>query len=1053
MVISDTAIRRPVTVVLFTLGILGFGTVALRGMGVDLFPEVEFPVVTVTADLVGADPEIMDSDVADILEEQINTIAGVKTLRTTSRDGRTQIAVEFVLSKDVDVAAQEVRDKINLAQRRLPEEMEPPIVDKQDLASSPIMWVSVTTAGDYRRIARYADEVIKERLQTIPGVGSVQLGGFRDREIRVWLDPAALEGYQLTPADVAQSIRSKHIELPGGRIEQPDMEYVVKVEGEYESAEELENLVIYEQGGTIVRLREVATVTDGSEDFRSVARFNGLPTVGLGVRKQSGTNTVAVARAVKEEVARLAQEAPEGINIQIASDNSRFIESSMHDVLIDLFMGALLTSVVMLLFLRNVRMTFISVTAIPVSIVGCFVAMYFLGFTVNNMTMLAMSLAIGIVIDDAIVVLENIFRHVEDLGENAMEASQRGTSEVGLAVIAASSAIIAVFLPVAFMQGIIGRFFFQFGLSVAMAVFISVFVSFTLTPMLCSRLLRHNPNPGPVFRAFERAFDALERFYGWALDVALRHRWATLATGIAFFAAGLAIVPFVEKQFVTQPDESRFVIRFEFPTGTSIDRTEQGMRRLERVLFEQEEVWTVFAATGFGGGVNQGMMFVNLKRPHARELSQTEVMSVLREKFRKTVPEARVSIEAVSPVGGGQRNAEIQYIVQGPSVDELQPVTEAMLADMRQVPGLVDVDSDLRLNKPEIKVNINRDVADSLGVDVATIAENLNILFGGLDVAKFKEGGNQYDIRLRALPQNRIELQDLYNIAFRSRTGELVRSPNLIEVKEGEGPNSINRFNRRRAVTLFANLEGIVLADALAIMDEIADKHVPKEPGWSTALTGGSETFQESFQYLLIALGVSIALIYIILGSQFESFIHPFTILLSVPMAIAGGLAFLWLTGKSLDIFSFIGFVMLVGIVTKNAILLVDFTNQIRSEGVDREEALRRAGPLRLRPILMTALTTMSAVVPVMLAFSEGGEQRAPMGTAVFGGMLTSTLLTLLVIPCAYSVMDDLGMLVKRVLRRFAGQEPSTAHKPEPEAEVEPETVAARERQPVEAES
>lgn len=1038
MVISDTAIRRPVTVILFTLGVLGFGYMALQGMGVDLFPEVEFPMVTVVATLPGADPEIMDSDVADVLEEQINTISGVKTLQTTSSDSVTQIMVEFVLSKDVDVAAQEVRDKINLAQRRLPEDMDPPIVDKVDVASQPIIWISVTSAGDYRRMAQYADDVLKERIQSVPGVGAVQLGGFLDREIRVWLNPESLESYGLTPSDVARAIRLKHIELPGGRIEQPERELVVKVEGEYESADELKNLVILQKGGTIVRLREVATVVDGAEDFRSLARYNGVPSIGLGVRKQSGTNTVAVAKAVKAEVERLAVEAPEGINIQVASDSTPFIEKSMEDVIVDLFLGGLLTSVVMLAFLRNVRMTFISVTAIPVSIIGCFVAMYFMGFTVNNMTMLAMSLAIGIVCDDAIVVLENIFRHVEDLGEDARTAARRGTSEVGMAVIAASSAIIAVFLPVAFMKGVIGRFFFPFGLSVALAVFISLLVSFTLTPMLCSRLLRHDPDHGPIFSAFERAFRWLERAYGRTLDLALRHRWATLGIAVALFVAGLSLVPLVPKEFVTDPDEGRFIVRFEFPTGTSIEKTDAGLRRIEQLLFSQEEIRGVFAGAGFGGGVNSGICFVNMVPRDERDRSQEEFMNYLRPLLAETMQDARTSVEALSIVGGGMRNVDLQFVVQGPSVEQLEPVTEAILADMQKVKGFVDVDSDLRLNKPELKVSINRDVADSLGVDVATIAESFNILYGGLDVAKFKQGGNQYDIRLRALPGSRLEPEDLYNIALRSNTGQLVRSPNLIEVAEGVGPNSINRYNRSRAVSIFANLEGMSLGEALAVMDGIKEKHVPREPGWSTALAGGSEAFKESFFYLTIALATSIILIYIILGSQFESFIHPFTILLSVPLAVVGGVAFLLVMGRALDIFAFIGFVMLVGIVTKNAILLVDITNQFRANGVAREDALRRAGPLRLRPILMTALTTMAGVVPVMLAMSEGGEQRASMGTAVFGGMLTSTLLTLLVIPCAYSAMDDLGQKVRQLFRRLGAEtesEPEPAGQPATEAE------------------
>ena len=1027
MLISNTAIKRPITTILFTAGIIVFGYFAFTGMGVDLFPEVEFPTVTVIATLPGADAEIMDQDVTDVLEEQINTIEGVKNIRSSSSEGSSQIVVEFVLSKAVDVAAQEVRDKINLAQKDLPRDLDPPLVDKLDIAAQPIMWVAVTTRGEYRHMAQYADDVLKERLQTVPGVGAVLLGGFRDREIRIWLDPYALEARGLTPLDVARAVRTKHVELPGGRIEQIDKELVVKIEGEYETPEALKDLVVYEKDGAVVQLRDVAKVTDGAEDLRMIARYNGLPAIGLGIRKPSGANTVAVARAAKEMVEQLALQAPSGINIQVATDSSRFIESSMNDVVFDLFLGAILTSLVILMFLRNVRMTFISILAIPTAIIGCFVVMHFAGFTINNMTMLALSLAIGLVIDDAIVVLENIFRHVEDLGQPAMTAAREGTSQVSLAVLASASAIMAVFIPVAFMKGIVGRFFFQFGLSVTFAVLFSVIASFTLTPMLCSRLLKHNPDHGPIFSVLERAFRWIEWFYGKSLGLALRYRWVTLGAALLFFIAGLAILPVIKKTFVIQPDESRFMVRFEFPTGTSIYKTNAGLRRIEKAILSRSEVHGVFAAAGLGGGtVNDGLIFVNMLRPWERELSMSEVISLLRTRVREAAPEARVSIEAISPLGVGQRNADMEFIVQGPDMESLARVTAAILDGMRKAGGFVDIDSNLRLNKPEVKVEIDRDMADDLGVDVMTIAENFNILFGGQDVAKFKEGGSRYDIRLRALPEAREHPDDLLRLALRSQSGELIQAPNLVRLREGTGPNSINRFNRRRSATIFANLEGMALGEALGIMDGLAKKHIPNDPHWSTALGGQSEMFAESFQYLLYALIISIVMIYIILGAQFESFIHPFTILMSVPLAVIGGLGLLLITGKTLDIFSFIGFIMLIGIVSKNAILLVDFTNQERAEGMERDEALRRAGPLRLRPILMTALTTMAAVLPVALAISEGGEQRAPMGIAVIGGMLTSTFLTLLVIPCVYTVMDDIGNGTIRAFKRFTVAEHET---------------------------
>jgi HAE1 family hydrophobic/amphiphilic exporter-1 len=970
---------------------------------------VEFPTVSVTSILIGADPEIMDEDVTDVLEEQINTIEGVKAITSISNESLSQIIVEFELSKNVDVAAQEVRDKVNLAQADLPNDLEPPIVQKLDIAAQPIMWIAVTTSGDYRRIAQYADKVIKERLQTVPGVGAVVLGGFRDRAIRVWLNPNELEARKLTPVDVTNAIRAKHIELPGGRIEEPEMEFVVKIEGEYETVERLKELVVETRDGALVRLKDVAFVEDGSEDLRSVARFNGLPAVGLGIRKQSGTNTVAVADGVRAALADITRNVPEDINVQIASDSSRFIKNSMQDVIFDLFLGALLTSIVMLVFLRNFRMTFISIVAIPTSIIASFVVMYWADFTINNMTMLAMSLAIGIVIDDAIVVLENIFRHVEE-GEGAFNAAQLGTSEVGLAVIAASSSIMAVFIPVAFMKGIIGRFFFEFGLSVALSVLISLVVALTVIPMLCSRLLRHDPDHGPIFRAFEQGFRKIESLYSYYLDLSLRHRWITICLAIGAFILGLSLFPFLKTGFVTEPDESRFVVRFELPTGTSVEESARRLQDIEKTVLSQSEVRSAFAATGFFGGPNSGIIFANLLFVSEREASQSQVMARLRTLLNEEIPEARISVENVSIVGGGQRNAELQFVIQGPEVEELDRVATLMLADMRKLPGFVDVDDNLRLNKPELKVEIDRNLADDMGVDVRTITQNFNILFGGQDVAKFKEGGKRYDIRVRALPGARSKPDDLLAVALRSAGGNLTYSPNLIRVIQGVGPQAVNRYNRSRAVTLYANLDGTSLGAALDEMRGLAAKHVPKDPAWGTALTGSADVFAESFQYLFTAVLISLLVIYVILGSQFESFIHPFTILMSVPLAVAGSFGLILLSGVQLDIFAFIGFVMLIGIVTKNAILLVDFTNQFRARGVPRDEALRRAGPLRLRPILMTAFTTIAAVVPVALALSEGGEQRAPMGVSVIGGMLTSTLLTLIVIPSVYTVMDDISL-------------------------------------------
>ena len=1018
MWLSDTAIKRPVTTLMFAIGIMIFGYISFENMGVDLFPEVDIPVVTVTTTLSGADPEIMDTDVTDPIEEQVNAIEGVKSIRSTSTEGRSNVVIEFVLEKDIDIAAQEVRDKVNLAGRDLPEDIDPPIIDKVDTSSSPIVWVAVTTTGNYREMANWADKVLKERIQTVRGVGAIWEAGLRERVVRIWVDPGKMEARGLSATDISNAVKVKHVELPGGRIEQPERELVIKVKGEYETVEELKELVIKSEDGTLVRLKDVGEVLDGSEDLRSFSRFNGLPTVGLGVQKQSGANTVDVAKAIKKIVEKMANVTPKDVRIQIASDSSTFINSSMNGVLIDLLFGVILTSLVMLMFLRNARMTFISLMSIPTSLIATFSVMYALGFTINNMTMLAMSLAIGIVIDDTVVVMENIFRHVEE-GKNPYEAAGIGTSQVGLAVIAASTSIMAVFFPVAFMKGIIGRFFFQFGLSVAFAVLISVIISLTLAPMLCSKILKYSPDPkhGKIFTLFEKMFNAMDSLYVKTIDWVLQHIFITLAGATIAFIIGFSFIPFIGKAFFTNADESMFIVRFEFPTGYSISHTDSYAKEIEKIILSQDEVKSAFMAVGFGGmSVNAGMMFINLVKPHEREISQSKLMNKVRTELNKTFPQARFGLEYSSPVGGGGRSADIQYVIQGPNIEELDKVSGNIMEGLKSNGGFIDIDNDLRLNKPEYRVYINRNLADDLGVDVYTIAENFRLLFEGDDIAKFKEGGERYDVRLKAFPEARVGSEDLDNIALRSTGGNLVKTPNLINFRESTGPQSINRFNRSRATTIYANMEEIPLGTGLSIMDDLAEKYMPDNPMWSTALMGQSSVFKESFGYLLIALAIAILLIYMILGAQFESFIHPFTIMMSLPLAVIGGVGLLMIMGKNLDIFAFIGFIMLVGIVTKNAILLVDFTNQLRRKGYDKYEALKKAAPLRLRPILMTAFTTIASVIPVALGLSEGGEQRASMGVAVVGGMITSTVLTLVVIPCVYIVMDNVSHFLKHIL-------------------------------------
>jgi HAE1 family hydrophobic/amphiphilic exporter-1 len=1011
-----------VTTLVAMAAMIIFGWIAFQNMGLDLFPEVDFPYVSVTTTLIGASPEVIDMDVTDVLEEQITTIEGIKTVRSHSYEGMSRIVVEFELDKDVDVAAQEVRAKVNLAEMELPDDVDKPIVDKLDVASQAIMWIAVSSRGDYARLAHYADKVAKERLQSIRGVGMVQTGGLREREIRVWVDPEKLEARGLSPQDVVRAIRLKHIELPGGRIERLDKEFSVKIQGEYESVEELKSLVLSSRGGAVTRLRDVAQVVDGKEDLRTVARFNGVPTIGLGIRKQSGTNTVEIARRVKAELEEMQKTVPEGIQLEVAFDSSEFIEASMQGVQVDILFGVLLTSLIMFLFLRNVRITMISVVAIPISLIGGFVVMYALDFTINNMSMLAMSLAVGMVIDDAIVVLENIFRHVEE-GSPPMQAASEGTSEVGLAVIAATSSIAAVFIPVAFMKGVVGRFFYQFGLTVAVTIAISAVVSLTLTPMLCSRLLKREEMHHPLYNALEKGFQFLDSIYRRILGWVTGHRIVTVMIAFAAFGAGLALTPFIGKEFSTQDDEGRFIARFEMPTGTSIYETEERLREVEKIVFNQPEVTHGFSAIGMGGGeVNSGLMVVHLTPRSERDEHQAVFMRRLRGLLSR-YQDMTSAVEYISILGGGQRHADLEYIIQGPDVAALAEVSDRITQALKRLGGFVDVDTDLRITKPEVKVHIDRGLADDLGVDVRSISQDIYTLFGGVDAGKFKDGGERYDIRVRALPADRDNPEDLYRIAVRSLAGNLVKAPNLIDIEVGQGPNVVNRHNRRRAVTIYTNLEDKPMGQALAELEKTTQEMLPKDGKWGTTTTGRTRAFRETFVYMRYAMIVAIVIIYMVLAAQFESFIHPFTVMLSLPLCVVGVFGLLLITGNTLNITSYIGIIMLMGIVTKNAILLVDYTNTLRRRGMEKLEAVLQAGPTRFRPILMTAGSTIVAVLPVALGISEGGESRAPMAIAVIGGMFTSTLLTLLVIPVVYLLLDDFASwLLRRV-----GRSPATA--------------------------
>lgn len=788
MRITDISIKRPVTTITIMAALLVFGYIAFSRMGVDLYPEVQFPVVTVTTTLPGASPDVMDQEVTNTLEEQINTISGIKNISSQSYDGLSTIAVQFVLSKNADVAAEEVRAKVNLARQNLPNNINPPIVQKLDIASSPILWISVSGKVPYLKLSQYADKTLKQQLQTVSGVGNIEVAGLREREIRVWLYPKKLYARNLTAMDVVSAIQNNHLELPGGRIEENKKEFTIKVQGEYLTPKGLGNLVIKSQNGQAVYLHDVAKVETGTEDYRTIAHYNGIPTIGLGIRKQSGANTVAVADAIKAKVKKLEKTTPNGIKIQVASDNSRFIKQSIGGVQFDIILGVILTAIIMFLFLRNLRVTLISIISIPISLIGGFIIMNALNFTVNDLTMLAMSLAVGLVIDDTIVVLENIFRHVE-MGKEGMEAASVGTTEVGFAVMAATSTVVAVFVPVAFMKGIIGRFFYQFGMTVAITMIISLFVSFTLTPFLCSRFLKHEAKPNAFYTTLENFFDWLEEFYAKTLKWGIRHRGAVIGIAVAAFIGGASLVPFIGTSFIPKSDQSRFQINFEMPTGTAIHEMNQRMYAMEELLFKYPQVRSVFGAVGSGASqeVNKGNFFVRMVPKDKRNISQQQLMNEVRTQFNKKFPHMTVAVSHVSTAGGGgSRQADIQYVIRGPNVQKLGKISKEVLKKLKANGHFVDLDTNLRLSKPNIEVDINRDLAYNLGVSVRSISNEIYALFGGMDVAKYTHNGYRYKIRVKAQPDYRDKPSNLDEIEARSLNGRLMKAGNLINYHVGK---------------------------------------------------------------------------------------------------------------------------------------------------------------------------------------------------------------------------------------------------------------------------
>ncbi|MCX8030047.1 MAG: efflux RND transporter permease subunit [Thermodesulfovibrionales bacterium] len=1020
MWLADTSIKRPVFATMLILALVVLGVVSYPSIGVDLFPRVEFPIVNIKTVLKGANPEIMDIDVTDKIEEAISTINGVKTINSSSTEGVSIVTVEFFLERDIDLAVQDVREKIAAIRSKLPTDIEEPIIEKVDPDATPVLWLALSGEQSQRELSTYADEVLKEQLQKINGVGAIRLVGQRLRQIRIWLDLERLNSYKITAQDIIRAIQRENIEIPGGRIESDSREFIIKIKGEVTTVNDFNELILGYHKGSAIKIKHIGKAEDGVEEKRTIARFNGMPAVGLGIQKQSGTNTVEVIDRVKKEMEKIKKTLPPGMKLDISFDQSLFIKRSIHEVQTHLIYGGFFAVLAVLVFLKSLKVTLISALAIPTSIIATFSIMHAFGFTFNNMTMLGLSLCIGILIDDAIIVIENIHRHIKN-GMKPMEAASFAASEIGLAVMATTFAIVAIFLPVAFMKGIVGRFFLQFALTVVFAVLVSLLVSFTLTPMLSSRFLSSEDEKvgkkhykikalGDISEGLDRLYAKTEELYRKLLVFSLEHKAKVILIATAIFIFSLLITKFIGKEFLPPEDQGRFIVRLQAPVNYSIDEADRMFRQAEDIIRTLPEVKTVFYAQGSGltAEINKASMFVGLKPKAERKKKQQEIMKEVRKRLKGIVG-LKATAEDVSLVGGGIRQVPIQFSIQGRDLSALEEYSKMIISEFSKLPGIVDVDSTLEAGKPEIKVFINRDKAAELGIDIATVAESINFLISGeVDVAKFKDDskGRRYDVRARLYPEDRSKPEDLAKIYVRSKDGRLIELSNIISIQEGGGSSIINRVDRQRAIVLFANLEGKPLGQAKDELNFIAAKILPA--GFSTSYKGMADIMDESFYYLLFALILGVVVAYMILASQFESFIHPITILVSMPLSFIGAFGALLITGNTINIFSLIGLILLMGLVKKNAILLVDYTNTLRQRGMDRKEAIITAGPIRLKPILMTTFAMIFGMVPIALGIGEGSETRAPMAIATIGGLLSSLFLTLIVVPVIYDLFDRL---------------------------------------------
>jgi len=1021
MTLSDISIKKPVFAWMLMAGLLVFGGISYTKMGISQLPDVDFPVVTINVTWAGASPDVMESAVADVLEDAVMSVDGITLVQSTSQQSATSITIQFNLDQDINVALQEVQTKISQAQKNLPQTIDPPTITKTNPADQPILWTAAyQEGGNLRDLALFVRDHLKDSMTTINGVGDARLGGYVDPQMRIWLNPQKMRTREITAADIIAAIDSEHQLAPTGYQDFDDKETYIRVHSEFNNAKECNEMIIPARIGMPVwnkiKIGDVATCSEGTDEVRRISRYNGIqPTIGLGIVKQHGTNAVEIGNLVKKKLATLKDVLPKGMQMGIITDTTQFIKDSIDELIFTLLLAVGLTALVCYLFLGTWSSAFNVILAIPVSLIGSFIILNALGFTVNTFTLMGLSLSIGIVVDDAIMVLENITRHAEE-GKSRVRAAIVGAREITGAAVAASLAILAIFVPVVFMKGIIGKFFYQFGVTLSVAVMISLLEALTLAPMRCSQFLQLGGG-NFVTKKVSQWMDQLTKAYGRWLTSAMRHRGKILIASLILFLLSLLSARALRKEFLPAQDQSRFLVNMGTKMGSSIHFTDDVFKRIEAFYKTRPEIDTFYVAVGgLGGGlVNQGISFVTMKdidkrpivAPFKKRPSQQDFMGYLRKEIAKITGVEKVSILDLSLTGfSAQRGYPIEFVLQGPDWKKLAELSIEMRKKVLATGLMTDLDTDYNPNMPETEVYPDREKAASRGVPVATISSAIAAMVGGQKLLPNKytdESGHRDDIQIKLDPAQNTGPEDINRIWVRNTQGEILPLSQVIATRPESTLLTITRYNRERGISLFGNfVTGKSQSDVIDEIRRISAETLPD--GYHVTVSGSSQAFEESIHSLLFALMLGIFVAYMVLASQFNSFLHPVIILLALPFSLTGALWAMWLTNTSLNIYSLIGILLLMGIVKKNSILLVEFTNHKRLEGLGPQEALLAACPVRLRPILMTSLATVAGAIPEAFAAGPGAEVIRPMAIAVVGGVTVSTFLTLFVVPCAYSL-------------------------------------------------